>query len=131
MTARFGRPLPAIGVAVVATIAVMAIAGWVIAAANSHNKGSQRLSITVMNDRSERVAVQPCDRYFCSRFKPIDLAAGESYTWQTTDGGSGVHSFVVEVAPGGRILGCLAQQGIHAPSGRAVIRVSELERCVS
>ena len=130
MSTRLGRPLLVIGFLVIAAIAVMAIAGWVIAS-TSHNQGQQRFAVTVINDRDTRVTIQPCARFFCNKFQPVDLAAGASHTWQTTDGDAGVRSFVVEAAPNGRILGCLAQHGLNRAGDSAVVRVSQLEKCVT
>jgi hypothetical protein len=116
---------------VVGAIAAMAITGWVIAAA-SDGQGRQRFRITVINDRDTKVAAQPCARYFCDSFRPIDLAAGASYTWLTTGGDAGIRSFVIEAAPNGRILGCVAQNSsVNRSSNDAVYHVSALEKCAN
>ena len=65
-----------------------------------------------------------------SRYLP-DRTRGQSQTWRTSNGDADVRSFVVEVAPSGRILGCLAQHGLSPVGGSVVVRVSELEECVT
>jgi hypothetical protein len=124
------RTLSIAGVAVLVAIAVMAIVGWVIVG-TSHSPGHRRFNLTVINDRSDAVAIQPCARFFCDKFRPVNLAAGRSYTWQTTDGDAGVHSFVVEISPHGRILGCLGQRGVDVTGDQIAVRVSDLQECVS
>lgn len=130
MTSPLGRPLAVIGLGVVAAVLVMAVLGWAISA-TGHSQGRQQFSVTVINDSGERVTIQPCGRFFCSTFPSVDLAAGGSHTWRTNDGDTGVYSFVVEVAPGGRILGCLARHGVASMADRAEVSVTDLERCVS
>lgn len=114
----------------IVAIAAMAIAGWAIAG-TSHNPGHRSLAVTVLNDRGEDLTIQPCARFFCNKSRPVDVPAGTSHTWQTTDGDDGVHSFVVEVPPHGRILGCLAQHGLNGAGAQVAIRVSNLEKCVT
>jgi hypothetical protein len=124
------RTLSIAGLGVFVAIAVMAITCWVIVG-SSHNPGHRRFAVTVMNDRIDGVTIQPCARFFCNKFRPVDLPAGRSYTWQTTDGDAGVHSFVVEVSPHGRILGCVGQLGLDAAGDQIAVRVSDLQECVS
>ncbi len=127
---QFTRTLSITSVVVLAAIAAMAIVGWTIAA-TSHNSGHRSFAVSVVNDRGEEVSIQPCARFFCDKFRPVDLPAGASHTWQTTDGDAGVHSFVVNDAPRGRILGCLAEHGLNGAAGQVSVRVTELERCIS
>lgn len=130
MPVRLGRPLPLIGLLVIGAVTAIAIAGWVIASA-SNGQGGRPLSVTVINDGGTNVAIQPCARFFCSKFQPVEVAAGASHTWQTSDGDSGVKSFVIEATPGGRILGCVAEHGLNPVAGSAVVRVSDREKCVT
>ena len=118
------RTLKVVGVVALGAVVVMAGAGLVIARlASTHGKP---FSVTVLNDRGSAVALQPCARFFCTRFRPIELPSGVSHTWRTDTSDAGVHSFVVEAAPDGRILGCLDQHALTA-----VGRVSELQTCVN
>jgi hypothetical protein len=129
MSPQLRRPLAIVTLVLLVGIAVMAIVGWLIAAA-SHSPGRTGFSVTVLNDRSESLTIQPCSRFFCNEFQPLEIAPGTSHTWQTTDADAGIHSFVVEAAPRGRILGCMSarpESGGQSP----VIRVSDLERCVT
>lgn len=119
------------GLVILAVIVVMAVAGWVIFA-TSHNAGHRSFTVTVLSNRSYAVTVQPCARYYCNQLSPVDLPAGTSYSWQTNDGDDGIHSFVVEAAHQGRILGCLAQHDDVSQLGDHVtLRVSDLKECVT
>jgi hypothetical protein len=119
------------GLVVLAALTAMAIVGWVIVAAN-HNTGHRSFAVTVRNNRSDAVTIQPCARYFCNKLSPVELPAGSSYTWQTNDDDAGIDSFVVEAASRGRILGCLAQHGGVSQLGdQVMLRVSDLKECVT
>jgi hypothetical protein len=120
--------LVVVAISVIA-IAGMAITGWVVVG-TSHNVGSRRFAVTVTNDRSDAVAVQPCGRYFCNNFRPVDLRPGGSFTWGTNDGDAGIHSFVV-AAPAGRILGCLGQGDSGQVAKAVALRVTDFRECVT
>lgn len=130
MRLQLRRALAIAAVVVFAAIVAMAIAGWIVVA-TSNNPGHTRFAVTVVNDRPHSLAIQPCGRFDCSSFAPVEVSASSSYTWHTTDGDASIHSFVVAVSPSGRVLGCLAQQGLNPVGHRAVVRVSELEECVT
>jgi hypothetical protein len=116
--------------AIVSAIAVMAVAGWLVAGA-SHGPGRHQFAVTVLNDRDARVSIQPCGRYFCNRYRAVNLAARGAHTWHTNDGDDGVRSFVVETASGGRILGCLAYHHATRANAPIAVRVSVLQKCIS
>jgi len=118
------------GLIVLAAIAGLAITGWIVAS-TGHNPGHRSFAVSVVNNRGEAVTIQPCERYFCDKFGPVDLPAGAIHTWQTTDGDAGVHSFMVEAAPHGRILGCLGQHGFTAVGEAVSVPLTAIERCVT
>ena len=111
--------LVALGAALV-TVTVVGVIGYVvIAGANQH--ALQRL--TVRNDTSNEVSIQPCERFLCDSHPAVMLQAGSQYRWETTR----IRSFVVSV-PDGRVLGCLM-----SPSSvdATTLAVSRIEDCVT
>jgi hypothetical protein len=91
---------------------------------------AQPLRVTVINDGTRTVELQPSCGVLCHPFEPAVLRPGASYTWHTIDREPGIQTFGVHI-PHGRSLGCIGQRGGDHAGGSVTFRVSMLEECVS
>jgi len=113
----------------VGVMIVLAAVGGVIWATD-HSPGPHYTVVTVTNDGSTPVTVQPCGRYTCAGSVPVALAPGGSYTWHPTGGDRTISSFVVEDSVG-RVEGCLGQTDSVKPSNEVTLRTTERQDCVT